>query len=136
MKEKIIDTNIILRFLVKDVPEQFEKSKQLIGKIESREESVVLPLLCAFEAVFTLEKYYKTPRKEIAEKLTSLLSLKNLHLERKGLFFEALNIYSTQKKVSFADAFVVTEMNHSSIKEIYSFDEDFDLFKEIKRLEP
>ena len=38
MKARIIDTNIILRFLIGDVPAQLEKSKKLIEKIEKREE--------------------------------------------------------------------------------------------------
>ena len=76
MKVRIIDTNIVLRFLVGDVPEQLEKTKRLVKRIEERKERVFLPLLCAFEVVFTLEKFYQTSRAEIEEKVSILFSLK------------------------------------------------------------
>ena len=93
MKERVIDTNIILRFLTGDIPEQFEKSKRLIKRIEERKEKVFLPLLCAFEVVFTLEKFYQIPKEEIEEKLSLLLSLKGIHLPLKTLFLQALSLY-------------------------------------------
>ncbi len=135
MKVRIIDTNIVLRFLVGDVPEQLEKTKRLVKRIEERKERVFLPLLCAFEVVFTLEKFYQTPRAEIEEKISILFSLKGLRLPSKNLFLEALRLYR-EKNVSFVDAFVVTMMKNSRFREIYSFDKDFDRIKEIKRVEP
>ena len=135
MKEKIIDANIILRFLMGDVPEQLKGSKTLIKRIEEREETGFLPLLCAFETVFTLEKFYRISKKEIEEKLSMLFSLTGLHLPLKSIFLQSLKTYR-EKNIDFADAFTIVQMKKLSIKEIYSYDKDFDGFEGIKRIEP
>ena len=135
MKEKIIDANIILRFLMGDVPKQLEGSKKLIKRIEKREETVFLPLLCAFETVFTLEKFYQISKEEIEEKLSMLFSLIGLHLPLKSIFLQSLKTYR-EKNIDFADAFTMAQMKKLSIKEIYSYDKEFDGFEGIKRIEP
>lgn len=135
MKARIIDTNIILRFLIGDVPEQLEKSKKLIERIEKREEKVYLPLLCAFEVVFTLEKFYQIPRAEIEEKLSILFSLKGIQIPSKNIFLKALKLYK-ETNISFADAFVINLMKDSGIDEIYSFDNGFEEIEGLKRIDP
>ncbi len=135
MKVKIVDTNIILRFLIGDISDQLAKTKKLIERIEKREEKVYLPLLCAFEVVFTLEKFYQIPRAEIEEKLSILFSLKGIQLPSKNIFLKALKVYK-EINISFADAFVITLMKDSGINEIYSFDNDFEKIEGIKRIDP
>ncbi|HOK57353.1 MAG TPA: PIN domain-containing protein [bacterium] len=135
MKVRIIDTNIILRFLIGDVSDQLEKSKKLIERVEKREEKVYLPLLCAFEVVFTLEKFYQIPRAEIEEKLSILFSLKGIQLPSKNIFLKSLKLYK-KTNISFTDAFVITLMKDTGIDEIYSFDNDFEKIEGIKRFDP
>jgi predicted nucleic acid-binding protein len=135
VKERVVDANVLLRFLVGDVPEQMEKSIRLIRRIEERKETVFLPLINAYEVVFTLARFYKIPRSEIAEKLSAILSLRCLRMLRKRAFLEALNIYR-DTKVSFGDAYAAAQMRAMSCTEIYSFDKDFDRLDGITRIEP
>ena len=135
MKERVLDTNIILRFLVGDHPGQFESSKKLISKIEQREETVFLPLPCACEVIFTLHRFYRIPREEISGKCSALFSLPGLHIPSKVTFLRALELFAA-RNISFTDAFVAAEMKERGVDEIYSFDRDFDGMAGITRLEP
>jgi len=135
MTERVVDTNIILRFLMRDNLRQFGQSERLIQRIAARRENVFLPLHCVCETVFTLQSYYQVPRNEIAEKLSILFSHIGFHIPMKSGVLNALEIYK-ETAVSFADALTVAQMQCGGMSEIYSFDRHFDQVEGIKRLEP
>ncbi|MGC8682972.1 MAG: type II toxin-antitoxin system VapC family toxin, partial [Athalassotoga sp.] len=87
------------------------------------------------ETIFTLEHSYKVSRSDILQLLGPILNLRGLSLENKSIFIEALKIYS-EETFSFADAFNIAVMKKMNIKEIYSYDGDFDEIDGIKRIEP
>jgi predicted nucleic acid-binding protein len=88
-----------------------------------------------FEVIFTLQSYYKLPREEIKELLIPILNLRGLKLSFKSVFEKALEMYP-RVNISFTDIFNYCFMVEEGIKEVYSYDEDFDNLGEIKRLEP
>ncbi|BBJ27815.1 PIN domain-containing protein [Athalassotoga saccharophila] len=132
---RFIDTNVFLRYFTADDPEKSKNSLELLKKIENGEEMVTTSSLVIFETIFTLEHSYKVPRSDILQLLEPILNLKGLSLENKSTFIKALKIYSGGT-FSFADAFNVAVMKKMNIKEIYSYDRDFDKIDEIKRIEP
>ena len=135
MPERVVDTNIILRFLMQDNMRQFGQSERLIQRIAERQETVFLPWHCVCEIVFTLQSYYEVPRNEVVEKLSILFSHAGLHIHMKNAVLHALEIYKNTN-VSFADALTIAQMQCGGISEIYSFDRHFDRVEGIKRLEP
>lgn len=86
--------------------------------------------------IFKLESFYKAPRKEIKELLSPLLNLRGLKLSDKDIFLETLDKYFTKKSLSFADAFNYVFATKKGVKEIYSYDQDFDKIEGIKRVTP
>ncbi|MCK4418749.1 type II toxin-antitoxin system VapC family toxin, partial [Candidatus Aerophobetes bacterium] len=73
---------------------------------------------------------------EIKELMLPILKMKGLKLSNKELYEEALDIYAVKKNLSFTDAFNCAFILKKEIKEIYSYDEDFDKIKGIKRITP
>jgi predicted nucleic acid-binding protein len=64
-----------------------------------------------------------------------LINLRGLKLPYKAVFEKALEAFPNIN-VSFADLFNYFFMLEHEVKEIYSYDEDFDKLPEVKRLVP
>jgi len=132
---KFVDTNIFLRFLTNDVPKQAEKCAVLIQKLQKGHETVEISVLAAAEIVWTLERFYKLSKSDIASKMTSILKLKGLRLSNKTIFLEALLLYA-EKNISFTDAYMAIQMKRAGSTELFTFDKEFDRIKFLKRVSP
>lgn len=134
-KPRVLDANVILRFLTNDAPEQADRCTELLKRVEAGTEEVWLPELVLADIVWTLEKFYRQPKERIRELLTPLLNLRGLRHANKKVAKEALRLYR-EKNVDWTDAFVAAQMLSRNQCEIYSYDRDFDRIEGIVRLEP
>lgn len=126
---KVIDTNLILRYLHDD-PEAPKIEKLLKSKNKYLLSDVILA-----EIVWVLDSYYEWDRSKIVESLVLLIRLPSI-MCNKFLLTETLTILKDRPKFDFADAYSVVLMRSSKIKDIYSFDRDFDKIPGVNRLEP
>ena len=133
---RFLDTNLLLRYFTRDDEEKAQKVLELLKRIERNDEKVITSSLVIFETIFTLESFYKVLREEIRELLTPILDLRGLRLSDKDIYRQALNIYVEKKNFSFPDAFNAAFAFKKGVKEIYSYDEDFDRIEGIKRFIP
>lgn len=130
----LLDTNIILRFILKDHPIYSPKSETIIKKVDKGEVKVYISWPTILEVVFVLQNSIKLPKKEIAEKLLPIFHLENVNLEQRSLL-DIIFGYYVDKNISLTDAYNAALMQKKKVKKIYSFDSDFDKFPQIKRLE-
>ena len=130
----LLDTNIILRFILDDDPILSSKTKTIFKKIEQEKNKVFISLLTLSEVIFTLERSYKLPKKEITDKMLAIGQIPNIVIENYKILPGIFTFYIEQN-ISFIDAYHIALMHKKKIKEIYSFDHDFDKFPQIKRLE-
>jgi len=93
MKTYIADTNIFLRFLLKDIPAQYLKATELFEDARAKKLRLILVPEVLFELTYVLEKYYKNPREEVARLLRSLVKTPYISLEKKNLFLDVLGRY-------------------------------------------
>lgn len=128
---KLLDTNLIIRFLIKDDPGQFEAAQKLFSSLN---ENLILTDLVLAEAVWTLHSVYKLTKQAVIEKLLKLLELKNLTANY-HLLANSLLIYRDHN-ISFIDAYLIAYCEQNKLDGIYSFDKDLDKIKSVKRLEP
>ena len=126
---KVIDANLILRYLLGD-PEAGRVEKLLKSKIKLLLSDVILA-----ETVWVLDSYYKWDRSKIVESLSLLIKLPSI-VCNKFLLAETLTILGRQKNFDFADAYSIALMRMSKIRDIYSYDHDFDKIQGVNRLEP
>ena len=128
-----LDTNVIVRFILADDPKLSPKAKAIFEKIDKGEKVFVTSVIIA-EAVYVLLKVYKLAKTEIKEKLLPIVLKESILTENKDLLNEVFETFVI-KNVDFEDAFQNHLMKKKRISKIYSFDEDFDKFSHIQRLE-
>lgn len=132
---RLMDTNILLRYLTDDDPEKGRDVLALLKRLERNREKATTNLLVIFETVFTLEKFYKVGRRKIRDLLTPILELRGLRFSEADIVRDALDIFC-ERNIPFADAFNAAFMQAQGIREIYSYDGDFDKIAGIERVEP
>lgn len=132
---RFIDTNLFIRYFTRDDEEKAQKVLALLKRVERDKERITTSPLVIFETIFTLESFYKVPKKETKELILPILKLKGLKLSNKEIYEQALDVH-VKKNISFTDAFNSVYILKKGIKEIYSYDEDFDKIEGIKRVAP
>ncbi|EEG78578.1 PIN domain-containing protein [Dethiobacter alkaliphilus] len=133
--KRIIDANIVLRFLLNDIPEQAEQCALLLKRLEKNSEQTFLPDIILADIVWTLEKFYRVPKRRIGELLIPIINLRGLRCSSKETIRVALKTYA-EKNIDWSDAFVGAQMLASQQYTIYSYDGDFDKIDGITRVVP
>jgi predicted nucleic acid-binding protein len=132
----IIDTNILIRSVVLDIPDQADQVKVLLGRIAAGEVTgTVLPTVF-LEVVFTLERQYGFPRGQVAEALLAILAMVGLRVIDRAQLMDATDIYRTRRGVSFADAYHSAMARDFHEGTIVSFDRKLDGVPDVTRREP
>jgi predicted nucleic acid-binding protein len=129
-----LDTNILLRHLLGDVPEQSARASALLKRVEAGLR-VRITEAVVFEAVFTLQRTYQRTRQEICDNLVPILELPTIALPGKAIMIQAFHLF-IQTPLSMVDAYHAALMAELGLTEIYSFDPHFDRVPGIKRIEP
>lgn len=120
MVEIIIDTNAILRFILKDVSTQHIEIYELIKKAKNKKLRIIIPEIVVFETYFTLKSYYEYEKEALLKVLESLLSSDYLKVENKKIFMEAIKIYKTSN-LEFVDCFLVSNSKALDM-DLFTFD--------------
>lgn len=123
MKELIIDTNVFIRFLIKDLPDQFKKAQEVFERIEKGEIKGLVSVLVINETVWVLENYYELKRKIYIPQLLKLLLIRQIKIIeiKKDLIIRILQKMEKQK-FDFTDFYLA---QIAKDKKIFSFDKDF-----------
>jgi predicted nucleic-acid-binding protein len=87
------------------------------------------------ELIWTLLSYYKVPKAEVVEKVSVIIGSENIFIPEKNLLADALVLYA-RKNIDFIDAYNAVFMKYHSLREIYSYDEEFNIIEDIQRREP
>ncbi|GBU24566.1 hypothetical protein R83H12_01200 [Fibrobacteria bacterium R8-3-H12] len=93
----LVDTNIILRYLLNDIPEQSE-----IARLELKSGNVKILTQVVAEVIYVLSKIYKISRKEISENLLKIFSLDGVIVENEEIVVFAVTEYG-DSKLDFVD---------------------------------
>ena len=81
MRREVLDTNVLLRFLVGDNEKQHAQAERWLKEAEiGKKKIVILPIVIA-EAVFVLESFYKRSRVEIVRSLLVFISQRWLEVQ-------------------------------------------------------
>ncbi len=116
----LIDTNVILRYLIGDIPAQAGKSAALMERLEAGTERAEILESVVAEAVWTLESFYKVPRPEIAERLAAILNFRGVLAAKKGVLINALARFGSTS-ADFVDCLLAAQARQKNLT-VYSFD--------------
>ena len=75
------------------------------------------------------------PRDQIRARLYPLLTLQGLRLAQRRSVLRAIDLYVTYP-IDFEDALIVAYMERQAIRDVYSYDRDFDEVPGVSRQEP
>lgn len=108
-------------------------SKNIVGRME-KDEKVVTSTVQLSEICNILES--REPHKFAQEVIESILLNDNIEIAEVGkeTYMTSLELAKTYN-IGINDCVALAVMNEKNIKEIYSFDSDFDKIEGIKRLE-
>ena len=110
MNKFLVDTNVLIRLLVKDDPIKFNTIVKLVRKVEENEITLVIPTVVIAECCWLLKSFYKLDKQKITEYLLDIIESDNVEVEEDNVF-HALKMYS-DKNVDFADALIASKSNN------------------------
>jgi predicted nucleic-acid-binding protein len=108
----VIDTNILLRYLLADHPELFKQADQLMSEVQAGACKAYLAESVAAECIFVLTKFYKVPRAEAARKLGNLLDYKGFVGDHLPILRNALAAFIAHN-IAFVDAVILMTARHN-----------------------
>lgn len=118
----LIDTNVIVRFLVGDHEEHLLESTRIFEEIEAGKLEVEILENVIMEALFVLTRFYDLPAAQIVNDLKSILVLEGVINTNKMILSDALSLHA-EKNVDFVHALICTESELQGYDRI-SFDHD------------
>ena len=128
-KRRLVDTNLIVRYLVQDHEKHAKAAGRLFDACDRGEVViVVLPEVLA-ECVFVLESFYEHPRGDIASALGRLISSPCVEIDGAAIHLDALDRYR-KTKVHFVDCLIAATAAAENMP-VASFDQDFRKFTDV-----
>jgi len=127
-KVYLIDTNVVLRYLLGDHPEFSPKAKRFMANVSEGTIRAAIPDIVIVECVYVMEKYYQIPKNEIVEKLSGILNFSGIVNSDRSEILTALLKYENLH-VDIVDCILAA---HSSPeKVVVSFDKDMKKLKAV-----
>ena len=128
-KRRLVDTNLIVRYLVQDNERQARKAGKLFDACDHGDVVIVaLPAVLA-ECVFVLESFYEHPRGDIASALGRLISSPGVEIDA-AINLDALDRHR-KTKVHFVDCLIAATAATENMP-VASFDQDFRRFTDVR----
>ena len=136
---RFLDANVIIRYLTKDDEAKAEACYALFQRVNAGEEDVFTCEAIITEVVYVLSSSrspYRLSHEEVRARLLPMLAIRGLKLPQKGTYMRALELYASFPFLDFEDAVAAAYMERLGIREILSYDRDFDRLDGIARVEP
>jgi len=116
-----LDTNVLVRYLVRDEPRQTSAATRLLEASCTVEAPGFVSLVVLCELVWVLERGYRYSRAEVAGLLRGLLSADDLAVERSELAWQALNAFE-EGSADFADFVIGLTAREAKAETTVTFD--------------
>lgn len=133
--EYFLDTNIFVRFFVRDSQRAFEECRDFFEALRSGRVTAVTSSTVIAEVHWLLKSYYKISKNDIVDFVGRMLSNPYLVIDNKDNTGLANSLFGDHN-VKFIDALIAS---HPGVQDgsmtVVSYDKDFDVLG-VKRLEP
>jgi predicted nucleic acid-binding protein len=122
MVRKLIDANVILRYLLRDDEILFKKASSLLEKAKTGEETVVVTESALAECVYVLLKIYRVGRGVVSEKLRELLLYKGIASPDKKDLIDSVILFG-KTRLSIVDCILCAKSINRGM-ELFTFDDE------------
>jgi len=127
--KSFVDTNILIRLIVKDDDLKRKACEKLLERAKQKEVILYILPIAILEVVWVLEKYYKLEKKVIREVVEAILNTPEFKCEMEEVFKKAIETYE-EKNIKFADAVMGYWGLEKGLSTVFTYDE-----KDYKRIE-
>lgn len=103
-----LDANVILRYLLRDIPEQAAKSQQIITTSVCYVSDVIIT-----EVAFVLERRIGLSREQVAALLGKFVELPTI-VCNESLLIYTIELFAKQRQLSFPDCYAAVESRGNS----------------------
>lgn len=117
-----LDTNVLVRFLVRDDEAQTQAAASAIARAEARHERLFVSEVVMCELVWVLSFSYKVPKGEIVMLLGRLLHARQLTFRAPETLRRALDSYA-RGKGDFADYIIAEDAKSAGCASVLTFDQ-------------
>lgn len=122
MPERVfVDTNLFLRYLTNDVPEQADAVETMLERAAAGDIVLVTNTMTIAEIVWVLESFYEQPRDAIRERILAIVNTPGLTVENEALIVQAIVWYAAEN-VDFIDAYNAAWLLANDMTVAYTFD--------------
>jgi len=116
-----LDTNVLVRYIVQDDPEQALAATALIEGGEQAGEVFFINQIVLCEVVWVVKRCYNAGRDEISRMIEQILRTASFRIQRSAEVWNALNIYR-KTPADFADCLIACTNRAADCKETATFD--------------
>jgi len=134
VKKYLLDTNVLLRFLLDDHPELSVAAARLFQQAADEKCLLILTDLGIAEAVWVLTSYYKLERQKVAESLAKFLLKAGVQCPSLEPVLDALSRFKATN-CDFFDCYLAAQAASSGVA-IASFDSDLRKFEDASLWDP
>lgn len=133
MKKLFLDTNLFLRFFLRDNEAQYQNVYRLFSKIEEGRFKPYTSSIVFLELNYVARSIYKLSIDEVLDYLGAIKKMRGITVIEKTDASKAVSLYR-KYKIKLGDCFITVQLPKGAM--LISYDEDFKKIKEIKSLTP
>lgn len=116
-----VDTNVLVRFLVRDDEAQFARASALFQEAQRAEDAVFLAELVICELVWVLQRAYHVPKTALVRTLNELVRARHIELEAADRVQRAIAAYAAGRG-DFADYLIREQARAAGCDAVATFD--------------
>jgi len=117
--EASLDTNVLLRFALRDIPDQFVRARTVLARPDARYRVADAVWL---EMAYVLGGYYHLDRPAIVDVITSLMGIDSVVTDA-ATITAACTLFIDHPKLSFADCYLGAYADQTHATPLLTFDE-------------
>jgi predicted nucleic-acid-binding protein len=114
-----LDTNVILRYILQDIPEQCAKIDKRVHTCDTFH----IADIAIIEICFVLSRYYKYSREDVLVAMDNLFNTKNFNFNR-NMLRGALRAFVSNSQLSFEDCCLAEYAMANNALPLWTFDRD------------
>lgn len=133
MKKLFLDTNIFLRFFLRDNESQYQNVCKLFAKIEEGRFRPYTSSIVFLELNYVVRSIYKLTIDEVVGYMEAVKEMRGMTVVEKTDSDNAINLYR-KYKIKLGDCFIASQLPKEAT--LLSYDSDFKKIKEIRSQTP
>ena len=132
---KALDTNVLVRFLVKDDERQSKIVYNAFKQAETDKNTFFVPLLVVLETLWVLDSVYNIARNNIIDSINEILLMPILKFEAQATI-QRFIFLARENKIDLSDVLIACSAKLSGCKCVLTFDKKASRFEPFELIDP